>query len=70
MLNKTGNTNIWLLMPIGEVSTSYDNNYGMGKIDVSFEYVQVGDANNEDDLRNTGMIEEIIDLSSLVNDNN
>lgn len=52
-------------MPIGEPTTSYNSSWGMGKIDVNFEYVEVGDANSESDLMSLGLIEPSVDTSII-----
>lgn len=62
---KDWNGNIFLIMPVGEPTTTYNNNWGMGKIDVNFEYVEVGDANSESDLMSLGLIEPSVDTSTL-----
>lgn len=65
---KDWNGNIWMIMPTGEPSTVYNNSYGMGKIDISFEYVEVGDTNSESDLMEMGLIEPSVDTSTLNKD--
>lgn len=52
-------------MPIGEPTTSYNSSWGMGKIDVNFEYVEVGDVNSESDLMSLGLIEPSVDTSTI-----
>lgn len=62
---KDWNGNVWLIMPIGEPTTGYNSSWGMGKIDVNFEYVEVGDANSESDLMSLGLIEPSVDTSTI-----
>ena len=40
------------------ISTSYENKYGMGIADVSFDWTEIGDWNNQVDLYNNGILEE------------
>lgn len=67
---KDWNGNIWMIMPTGEPSTAYNNNFGMGKIDISFEYVEIGDVNSETDLMEMGLIEPSVDTSTIENSGN
>ena len=57
---KDWNGAIYLIYPSSEPSIAYDSNWGMGKVDISFDYVEVGDANDEEDLMEFGLIEPII----------
>lgn len=66
---KDWNGNLWVIMPIGEPTTTYNNNWGMGKIDINFDYVEVGDINSESDLMSLGLIEPTVDVT-LRNNNN
>lgn len=54
---KDWNGNIWMLMIVGNPSVSYNNNYGMGIANVSFEWTEQGKYDNEDDLYDNGFIE-------------
>ena len=57
---KDWNGAIYLIYPSSEPSITYDSNWGMGKVDISFDYVEVGDANDEEDLMEFGLIEPIV----------
>lgn len=57
---KDWNNSIHLVYPSSEPNITYDNNWGMGKIDISFDYVEVGDANNEKDLMEFGLVEPVV----------
>lgn len=57
---KDWNNSIHLVYPSSEPNITYDNNWGMGKIDISFDYVEVGDANNEKDLMEFGLVETVV----------
>ena len=37
----------------------YDSEYGMGKIDVSAEWTEIGDPENQKDLYRNGMVDEV-----------
>ena len=58
MLNEIGNGNSWLMFVTDNISTSYENKYGMGIADVSFDWTEIGDWNNHADLYNNGILEE------------
>ena len=51
--------NSFLLCVTGNPSAEYDNEYGMGKVDISADWTEVGDANNQKDLYRNGMINEV-----------
>lgn len=53
---KDWNGNMWLVMIMDNVSCSYDDNYGMGMISFSANWIEVGDPNNQEDLQATGLI--------------
>ncbi len=57
---KDWNNSIHLVYPSSEPNITYDNNWGMGKVDISFDYVEVGDANNEKDLMEFGLVEPVV----------
>lgn len=57
---KDWNNSIHLVYPSSEPNITYDNNWGMGKVDISFDYVEVGDANNEKDLMEFGLVETVV----------
>ena len=54
---KDWNGNIEIVRIIGNPSISYNNNYGMGVVNVTFEWIEQGRYNNEDDLYQNGFIE-------------
>lgn len=54
---KDWNSNIWVAKIVGNPSVSYNNSYGMGIANVSFEWVEQGKYDNEEDLKNNGLIE-------------
>lgn len=53
---KDWNGNIKLIQVIGNPSINYNNEYGMGKINVSFEWVEQGKWDKEEDLRRNDLI--------------
>lgn len=53
---KDFNGNSWLMIISGSPVTTYNNNYGMGIMDVGADYVEIGDSNNQADLYNSGII--------------
>lgn len=50
--------NSWLMVVIDSPGISYKSGSGMGIADVTFNYVTLGDPNNQIDLYNSGIIEE------------
>lgn len=63
---KDWNNSIHLVYPSSEPNITYDNNWGMGKVDISFDYVEVGDANNEKDLMEFGLVEPVVSGISTI----
>ena len=55
---KDWNSHSWLIVPIDNISTSYDSKYGMGIADVSFDWVELGDSDKQSDLYNSGILKE------------
>ena len=53
---KDHNGNCWLVCIVGQPSTSYDNNYGMGVVKADASWVEIGDYNNASDLYNANLI--------------
>ena len=53
---KDWNGNIWLVMIMGNVSCTFNNTYGMGIVDFSTNWTEVGDPTNQEDLQATGLI--------------
>ena len=56
---KDWNDNLWLVIITGNISTSYKPSYGMGIPMVTFNWTEVGDANDSDDLVTTGILPEV-----------
>ena len=56
MLNITGNGNIWLCIVNSNINVTYKSNYGMGIPSIQFDWVQIGDAANQQDLYNNGIL--------------
>ena len=54
---KDWNGNIWLVMIAGNVSCTFNNNYGMGIVSFSTNWTEVGDPTNQQDLQATGLID-------------
>lgn len=55
-LLKDWNGNIWLIAVLDKAKISYNNNVGMGIGNVSFDFAEIGDAYNQNDLLNSGFI--------------
>ena len=53
---KDWNGNIWLVMIVGNVSCTFNNNYGMGIVNFSTNWTEVGDPTNQQNLQATGLI--------------
>lgn len=54
---KDWNGHSWLMFVTDNISTSYEDKYGMGIADVSFDWTEIGDSNNQADLYNNGLTE-------------
>lgn len=54
---KDWNGNIWLILITSSPNITYKDNYGMGIVDVSFDWVEQGDVNNQSDLYRNGFTE-------------
>lgn len=52
------NGNVWLCMIINAVPVNYLSGSGMSIPQIQFDWVQIGDANNQTDLYNSGVIDE------------
>lgn len=52
---KDWNGNMWLCFITGAPNISYDSQWGNGMMEISFQYGEVGDPNNADDMRNVGL---------------
>lgn len=53
---KDWNGNLWLVFITGSPTVTYNNSWGMGLMDIGFEYGEVGDANSTTDLQQLGFI--------------
>lgn len=53
---KDWNGNAWLVYIINNPSVQYDSNYGMGVINVTADWVEIGDINSKADLYKNGFI--------------
>ena len=53
---KDWNGNIWLVSFIDNVSVTFDNNWGMGMATFTGSWVEIGDANDQEALINTGLV--------------
>lgn len=56
---KDWNGNIWLCCIVGNPSIDYNQASGMGIANVGASYVEIGDANNQTDLYNAGLVSEV-----------
>lgn len=56
---KDWNGKEWLCMVVDNPSVSYNSSIGMALANVSFNYVELGDANNENDLISTGIVKQV-----------
>lgn len=53
---KDANGNMWLISITGAPVIEYDNNYGAGIMNVSFNFVEIGDATKSVDLTSCGVV--------------
>ena len=53
---KDWNGKMWLVMIMSNVSCTFDDNYGMGIVSFSADWLEVGDPTNQQDLYNAGLI--------------
>lgn len=56
---KDWNEGCWLMVVTGNPTTTYAANIGMGIADVRASWAQVGDANNQQDLIDSGIVKEV-----------
>lgn len=56
---KDWNGNIWLCIVNSNISVIYKSNYGMGIPSITFEWTEVGHADNQQDLYNNGVLNEV-----------
>lgn len=59
MLNIAGNGNIWLCIINDNVNLNYKENFGMGIPVITFNWTEIGHADNQQDLYNNGIITEV-----------
>ena len=52
---KDYNGNYWLVIVTGNPTVDYDNNWGMGMMTAGFQWSEVGDANNANDMKSAGL---------------
>lgn len=53
---KDWNGKIWLVMITDNIDCSFNDNYGMGMVTFNANWIEVGDATNQEDLQNTGLV--------------
>ena len=53
---KDANGNMWLIEITGAPSIEYDNKYNAGIMDISFNFMEIGDTTNEKDMMNCGIV--------------
>ena len=59
MFNITGNGNIWLCIVNSNIGITYRSNYGMGIPSITFEWTEIGQSDNQQDLYNNGILNEV-----------
>lgn len=59
MLNTLGHSQIWLVFIVGMPTVSYLEGSGLGLANVTFNWSEAGVADNQQDLYDTGMLEEL-----------
>lgn len=52
---KDDNGNIWLCFIMGEPSITYNSQWGNNMMELSFQYGELGEANNIEDMQNVGL---------------
>lgn len=52
---KDYNGNYWLVIITGNPTVEYDNNWGNGMMTANFQWSEVGDANNANDMKSAGL---------------
>lgn len=57
---KDWNGNIWLISVLNGASVSYDNQWGMGMIDINFQYGEVGSPYSNEDMQNVGLVPKTV----------
>ena len=56
---KDWNGNIWLCIVNSNINVTYKSNYGMGIPSIQFNWTEIGDASNQQDLYNNGILSEV-----------
>lgn len=56
---KDWNGNIWLCIVNSNINVSYKSSYGMGIPSIQFDWTEIGDATNQQDLYNNGILSEV-----------
>lgn len=54
---KDWNSNIWLVMIMENINCTFNNEYGMGIVNFTANWIEVGDPTNQQDLQATGLID-------------
>lgn len=56
---KDWNSNEWLCIVNSNINVTYKSNYGMGIPSIQFNWTQIGDASNQQDLYKNGILTEV-----------
>lgn len=56
---KDWNSNLWLVIVNSKINVSYKPSYGMGIPSIQFDWTEIGDATNQQDLYNNGILSEV-----------
>ena len=56
---KDFNGNVWLCIVNSNIGVTYKSNFGMGIPVINFEWTEIGDATNQQDLYNNGILTEV-----------
>lgn len=56
---KDWNGGIWLCIVNSNINVTYKSNYGMGIPSIQFDWTQIGDASNQQDLYKNGILTEV-----------
>ena len=56
---KDWNSNEWLCIVNSNIEVSYKEKYGMGIHSITFNWTEIGDASNQQDLYNNGILDEV-----------
>lgn len=56
---KDWNSNEWLCIVNSNINVTYKSNYGMGIPSIQFDWTQIGDASNQQDLYKNGILTEV-----------